>query len=520
MEEQSRKHIIQGCRGENMKKEILLAAFIFMMSVSGITAYAEDAAGKKELPYIEEASYANEPQAREISAYEAEYQVNPEYEDYTCVIEEALDLNIEFVTTDPYVEGSRKYIGDLAYYDEDQGWMELARTYLDGGSITVRWRLSNLGSIFQTKEYLFASSLFLADGSDGRSLYDAFFTVTFLKTEYNISFHANGGSCPIASKTVQYNGTYGELPVPTRKGYSFEGWFISPIGGTAISASADVEISADQTLYAHWEPLVLQVYYNANGGTCASLGETITYGSRYGTLPVPTRKGYTFAGWYTARTGGTKVTATTVMNREANVTLYARWTSNDDIENADFAKRNSKSSVKITGALSCRISWKKVTGATGYEIYRSTSKSKGYTRIGKTKKLTFTDNKAKSGRTCYYKVRAYNKFNVFSKYSNTASKYIKGNLKNTKIDLKIQKPNAVLTWEMVKNAKTAYIYIKEGSGKYKLWKKVNAKKKVLRIPLKEFSPMQAYQIIVKMGYTADGTVIYSKDSNIRKLSVK
>ncbi len=49
----------------------------------------------------------------------------------------------------------------------------------------------------------------------------------------------------------------------------------------------------------------------------------------YGTLPTPTRTGYTFAGWWTAKdTGGKKVTATTVCYASGNYTLYARWTKN------------------------------------------------------------------------------------------------------------------------------------------------------------------------------------------------
>ena len=53
-----------------------------------------------------------------------------------------------------------------------------------------------------------------------------------------------------------------------------------------------------------------------------------TYNSTYGTLPTPTRTGYTFAGWYTAASGGTKVTNTTVVNTASNHTLYAHWTAN------------------------------------------------------------------------------------------------------------------------------------------------------------------------------------------------
>lgn len=51
---------------------------------------------------------------------------------------------------------------------------------------------------------------------------------------------------------------------------------------------------------------------------------SVAYGSAYGTLPTPVRDGYTFLGWYTASSGGTQVTASTVMEK-FNTTVYAQW---------------------------------------------------------------------------------------------------------------------------------------------------------------------------------------------------
>ena len=55
--------------------------------------------------------------------------------------------------------------------------------------------------------------------------------------------------------------------------------------------------------------------------------KNISYGSNY-SLPseTPTRLGYTFEGWYTAETGGTKVTTSTALTTASNHTLYAHWT--------------------------------------------------------------------------------------------------------------------------------------------------------------------------------------------------
>ena len=53
-----------------------------------------------------------------------------------------------------------------------------------------------------------------------------------------------------------------------------------------------------------------------------------TYGNTLASLPAPTRTGYTFAGWYTAPTGGTKIATTTAVPA-SNTTYYAHWTVNN-----------------------------------------------------------------------------------------------------------------------------------------------------------------------------------------------
>ncbi len=70
------------------------------------------------------------------------------------------------------------------------------------------------------------------------------------------------------------------------------------------------------------------VSFNANGGSVSPTSKTVTFGSTYGSLPAPTRTGYTFTGWYTAPSGGSRVLGTTAVTTAANHTLYAQWTIN------------------------------------------------------------------------------------------------------------------------------------------------------------------------------------------------
>ena len=153
-------------------------------------------------------------------------------------------------------------------------------------------------------------------------------TAQWIAKTYSITFDANGGSVSTASKTVTYDSTYGTLPTPTRTGYTFAGWYTSASGGTKITSDAKVTTTDSQTLYAHWSANTYTVSYNANGGSVSATSKTVTYGSTYGTLPTPTRTGYTFAGWYTLASGGTKVTSDTKVTITGAQTLYAHWSAN------------------------------------------------------------------------------------------------------------------------------------------------------------------------------------------------
>ncbi len=144
--------------------------------------------------------------------------------------------------------------------------------------------------------------------------------------QFAVTFNANGGTTPTASKTVTYGSTYGTLPTPTKSGYTFNGWYTAATGGTKITSTTNVTLTANQTLYAHWTPQSYTITFDADGGTTPTASKTVTYGSTYGTLPTPTRSGYTFNGWYTA--AGNKVTSSTNVTKTSNHTLYAQWSAN------------------------------------------------------------------------------------------------------------------------------------------------------------------------------------------------
>ena len=153
-------------------------------------------------------------------------------------------------------------------------------------------------------------------------------TITPKSIAYTVNFDPNGGVVSKASMAVTYGKAYGALPTPTRMGYTFDGWYTELTGGTKIVSSTMVGSSAGSTLYAHWKANQYTVTFDPNGGTVSTTSKTVTYGETYASpkaLPEPTYPGHTFDGWYTEKTGGTRVTEDTVVTVTKDHTLYARW---------------------------------------------------------------------------------------------------------------------------------------------------------------------------------------------------
>lgn len=153
--------------------------------------------------------------------------------------------------------------------------------------------------------------------------------------QYTISFDGNkgeGSSIPTqaASITVSFEGTYGALPVVSRDGYTFMGWYTAILGGEKIEPETKAMISENQTLYAQWEVNSYEVTFDANGGRfingTTNQTESYSYDSTYDLPGIPEREGYTFTGW--ATTDGTIVTGDTPMTTAKNHTLKAQWKVN------------------------------------------------------------------------------------------------------------------------------------------------------------------------------------------------
>ena len=111
---------------------------------------------------------------------------------------------------------------------------------------------------------------------------------------YTISFDSAGGSA-VAPVTQEYDTAVSAPPAPTRNGYGFNGWLTEE--GEAFVF--DRIPAYDVALTADWELIEYTITYNLNGGVNASANPAYyTIEDETVTFAAPTRRGYTFEGWF------------------------------------------------------------------------------------------------------------------------------------------------------------------------------------------------------------------------------
>lgn len=141
---------------------------------------------------------------------------------------------------------------------------------------------------------------------------------------YTVTLDANGGTVKPDSVSVQYGMAVGQLPVPVREGYTFDGWYDE--NGAQYTEDTIYAIAGDATLTAHWTANIYEITLDANGGVTDVALVQVTFGQAVGALPVPTREGYTFGGWYDK--DGNRYDASSVYSVKGDTTLTARWIEN------------------------------------------------------------------------------------------------------------------------------------------------------------------------------------------------
>ncbi len=364
--------------------------------------------------------------------------------------------------------------------------------------------------------------------------------------EYNITFYANYGIMNENSLQTTVNQRIPSLPVVTRNGYTFKGWYTQPSGGNLVTTNTI--FYSDTAVYAQWESYTAEIsnfsitavtettanisvtiplcyvrtygismgtsssympetrimdcyattsmltvpltgltqdttyyfkfYYiteteriesasgtfttkkaseymitfYGNGGTIEGISSITTANQKLPSLPNAYRENYRFDGWYTAASGGSQVTLSTVFH--SNSSIYAHWTSLqpaadvpvtdspannntnnnssnngninsgtdssytepediDDIDEPVSVKKVRLKSVKNTGKGKIKAKWSWDAYGDGYQIAYSTTKKFKSNKTKLKNAGVFTDSKTisglKKGKTYYVRVRTFQK---------------------------------------------------------------------------------------------------------------
>jgi len=161
------------------------------------------------------------------------------------------------------------------------------------------------------------------------------FSITIAKapeTEYAVTVRDDGhgtGSADPASATA---GTEITLTATPNAGYHFKEWQVmsgdvTVRGDKFTMPGSDVEVKAIFEEDAPPTPTEYTVTFDGNDGT-PSVGSMTTTKQKLTSLPDASRSKHSFNGWYTEKSGGTKITTDTVFS--ANTTVYAHWTHTGD----------------------------------------------------------------------------------------------------------------------------------------------------------------------------------------------
>ena len=105
-----------------------------------------------------------------------------------------------------------------------------------------------------------------------------------------------------------------------------------------------------------------------------------------------------------------------------------------------------------------RLTWKAVSGAVSYRIYRSESRGTGYSLLGTTSSTSYVNTGAAAGKTYYYRVKAVNRDGMASGYSNIVSGKATLPAPALNIGLSVSSGKPMLAWDAVPGATSYRIY--------------------------------------------------------------
>jgi len=185
-----------------------------------------------------------------------------------------------------------------------------------------------LGTLILLSSFTLASCDLLDDGNTTTKTNDNSINTssntndgdTSQTTKYTVKFNSNGGTS-VASQKIEDGKTATKPTNPTKKGYSFIGWFSDETLNTEFDFATIV--TGNITIYAKWSIESYIVAFDVKGGNETIDDQTVEYNGTITRPNNPTKDGYTFGGWYTSSSYYTEYVFTSKVTR--SFTLYAKW---------------------------------------------------------------------------------------------------------------------------------------------------------------------------------------------------
>ncbi len=186
------------------------------------------------------------------------------------------------------------------------------------------WATSSTGS----KAYDNQGDISATSGSKGNvSLY-----ARWKANTYTVSFNQQSGTGGSGNITATYDAAMPKVSVPTRAGYTFQGYFDAASGGTkyynANGTSARTwNKASNATLHAQWSIVTYTISCDLKGGAVTTANPA-SYNVTTNTITLnnPTRAGYTFAGWTGSNGETPQTTVQITKGSTGNKTYTANWT--------------------------------------------------------------------------------------------------------------------------------------------------------------------------------------------------
>lgn len=201
---------------------------------------------------------------------------------------------------------------------------------------------------------------------------------------FQVSFITDDDSITIPKQAVTYPASAAEPTGLSKTGYTLDGWYTDKDCTTAYDFSS--KVTGDITLYAKWNINSYTVSFDSNGGSSVA-AQSVNYNTTASKPADPSRKGYTFAGWFTGKDCKTAYDFNS--NVTGDITLYAKWNKIPD-QSSNTPKKykvslNASSIPLQKGKSTTAV---KATLTKGDSIAKWTSSNKKVATVDKKGKIT------------------------------------------------------------------------------------------------------------------------------------